>query len=175
LDDTAPPAPREESLGIAFSARPDLNAYRLGIRRAQADVGLAQKERFSDVFLLYSPYEYRNNAPTGGQSVASWSAAAMATVPLYNRNQGSIRRAELNVQQTQMEMQALRLQIASDVVQAEREYTASRAVFERMQRDILPRCIRIRDALQELIEGNEVSALEFLNAQRAYNDDVRIS
>ncbi|HUY31449.1 MAG TPA: TolC family protein [Pirellulales bacterium] len=174
LTDTAPPPPpREELLRIAFLTRPDLKAYSLGIRRAQADVGLSRKERFSDVFLLYSPYEYRNNAPTGGQSVASWSVAAMATVPLYNRNQGIIRRAELNVRQTQMEMQALRRQIASEVERAEREYAASGAVVERMQRDILPRGIRIRDAVRRLFEGKEASALEFLNAQRAFNDDVR--
>jgi len=173
LRDTAPPPPsREVLIGIAGSTRPDLNAFRLGVRRAQADVRLSQKERFPDAFVLYSPYEYRNNAPTGGQSVASFSVAAMATVPLYNRNQGTIRRAELNVEQTRMEWQALGRKIESEVKQAENEYVASRAVVERMERVILPRSMRIRDAERALFERQEKSALDFLNAQREYNTEV---
>jgi len=135
-------------------------------------VRLSQKERFPDAFVLYSPYEYRNNAPTGGQSVASFSVAAMATVPLYNRNQGTIRRAELNVEQTRMEWQALGRKIESEVKQAENEYVASRAVVERMERVILPRSMRIRDAERALFERQEKSALDFLNAQREYNTEV---
>jgi len=171
-DKAPPPPPREDLLGIAQSERPDLNAFRLGVRRAQADVRLSQKERFPDAFVLYSPYEYRNNAPTGGQSVASFSVAAMATVPLFNRNQGAIRRAELNVEQTRMEWQALGRKVASEVKQAENEYAASRAVVERMERVILPRSMRIRDAERALFERKEKSALDFLNAQREYNAEV---
>jgi cobalt-zinc-cadmium efflux system outer membrane protein len=174
LLDSAPPPPRPEELRqIALARRPDLIAYRLGVRRAQADVALAKKERFQDVFLLYSPYEYRNNAPTGGQSVSSFSVAAMATVPLYDRNQGLIRRAELNIQQTQMEMRALVRRIESEVDRAAREYAASRAAVERWERVILPRSVRIRDAERRRFESKDASALDFLNAQRAYNDDVR--
>ncbi|HVC93149.1 MAG TPA: TolC family protein [Pirellulales bacterium] len=171
-DSARPPPQREELLAIAASTRPDLNAFRLGVRRAQADVRLSQKERFPDAFVLYSPYEYRNNAPTGGQSVASFSVAAMATVPLFNRNQGAIRRAELNVEQTRMESQALGRKIDSEVKQAENEYAASRAVVERMERVILPRGMRIRDAERALFERQEKSALDFLNAQREYNAEV---
>jgi cobalt-zinc-cadmium efflux system outer membrane protein len=173
IDTAPPPPPRDELLQIALVQRPDLIAYRMGVRRARADVGLARKERFQDVFLLYSPYEFRNNAPTGGQSVAAWSVAAMATVPLYDRNQGVIRRAELNVQQTQTEMQALVRRIESEVDRAAREYAASRAAVERWERVILPRSMRIRDAERRRFESKDASALDFLNAQRAYNDDVR--
>jgi len=173
LRDTAPlPRPHDELLAIAQSERPDLNAFRLGVGRARAEVRLTQKERFPDAFLLYSPYEYRNNAPTGGQSVSSFSVAAMATVPLYNRNQGAIRRAELNAAQTRTESLALERKIESEVTQAENEYAASRAVVDRMQQVILPRSMRIRDAERALFESDEKSALDFLNAQREFNAEV---
>ncbi len=94
LHDTAPPPPpRDQLVAIARKHRPDLNAYRIGVQRAQADVKLAEAEKTSDVFLLYTPYQLQDNHPLGTQSSSSWSVAAFGSVPLFNRNQGNIRRA----------------------------------------------------------------------------------
>ena len=92
-DTSVPPPPHDELLALARSIRPDLVAYRLGVRRAAADVQLAEAEKLSDVFFLYTPYDLRNNTPTGGQNATSWSVAAFGSIPLFNRNQGNIRRA----------------------------------------------------------------------------------
>ena len=50
---------------MGLSSRPDLNANRLGLTRAHADVKLARANRFSDVYLLYQPYTLQNNSPFG--------------------------------------------------------------------------------------------------------------
>ena len=174
IRDTAPPPPQpQELLSMALANRPDLMAYRLGIQRARADATLVRKERFSDVFLLYSPYEFRNNVPTHGNNATSWSVGAMATVPLYNRNQGEIRRAALNVAQSQAELIAVERQVESEVEHAAREYNASGRALDRMQRVILPRSARVRDAEHRLWLSGEQSLIDFLNAQRDYNNDVR--
>ncbi len=158
---------------MAMSSRPDLSAYRLGVERAQADVRLLRKERISDVFLLYSPYEFRNNAPTGGQNATSWSIGAMGTIPLYNRNQGEIRRASLNVAQTRTAMAAIERQIVLEVDRAELEYRASRYAVERIERDILPRSHAVRDAALRRFETGEQSIVDYLNAQKQHNDVIR--
>ena len=92
-DTSVPPPPHDQLLVEARSIRPDLVAYRLGVRRAAADVQLAEAEKLSDVFVLYTPYQLQNNAPIGGQNSTSWSAAVFGSIPLFNRNQGNIRRA----------------------------------------------------------------------------------
>ncbi|HXT58701.1 MAG TPA: TolC family protein [Pirellulales bacterium] len=174
IRDAAPPPPkREELVGMALGARPDLAAFRLGVQRAQADVHLLRKERISDVFLLYSPYEFRNNAPTGGQNATSWSIGAMGTIPLYNRNQGEIRRATLNVAQTRTAMAAIERQIMLEVDRAELEYRASRYAVDRIEREILPRSLRVRDAAFRRFSSGEQSIVDYLNAQKQHNEVIR--
>ncbi|HEV7221723.1 MAG TPA: TolC family protein [Pirellulales bacterium] len=174
IRDTAPPPPkREELVGMALGARPDLAAFRLGIQRAQADVRLLRKERISDVFLLYSPYEFRNNGPIGGQNATSWSIGAMGTIPLYNRNQGEIRRATLNVAQTRTAMAAIERQIMLEVDRAELEYRASRYAVDRIEREILPRSLRVRDAAFRRFSTGEQSIVDYLNAQKQHNEVIR--
>ncbi|HTU23745.1 MAG TPA: TolC family protein [Pirellulales bacterium] len=172
-DTSVPPAAHDELLAEARSIRPDLVAYRLGVRRAAADVELAQAEKYTDVFVLYTPYDFRNNAPTGGQNATSWSVAAFGSVPLFNRNQGNIRRAQLNVTQTRIELSGLEQQVNEEVHGALAEYLASRDTVNRLEEAILPRSKRIRDASLRLLEQGEAGAMDYLAAQREYNDVVR--
>lgn len=167
------PEARDELCAIALRSRPDLIAYRLGVQRAQADVRLAQAEKTSDVFLLYSPWEFTNNVPTGGQNATSWSIGAFTSVPLFNRNQGNIRRAQINVSQTRTELAGLERQVLAEVDRAYAEYTASRDAAARLEGVVLPRSKRIRDLTAGLLKQGEVSAVEYLNAQKDYNEVVR--
>jgi cobalt-zinc-cadmium efflux system outer membrane protein len=48
-DDVPPPPPIDVLTRMALEARPDLNAYRLGLQRAEAEVQLARANRYSDV------------------------------------------------------------------------------------------------------------------------------
>ena len=119
-DDMAPPPPPEDLAKLALCVRPDIVSYRLGIRRAQADVTLQRAERFPDVFVLYTPYGFRNNAPVDEKSATSWSVGALVSIPLFNRNQGNIRRAEHTIMQTQIELSGLERQALSEVERARR-------------------------------------------------------
>src|SRR5207237_1412166 len=67
-DVAAPPPAPDELVRTALAARPDLLAQRLGIGRAEADVLLARASRFGEVYLLYQPYTFQNNAPFGAKS-----------------------------------------------------------------------------------------------------------
>jgi cobalt-zinc-cadmium efflux system outer membrane protein len=167
------PEARDELCALALRSRPDLMAYRLGVQRAQADVHLAQAEKTPDVFMLYSPYEFTNNAPTGGQNATSYSIAAFASVPLFNRNQGNIRRGQINVTQTRTELAGLERQVMAEVDRAYAEYAASRDAAARLETTVLPRSKRIRDVTASLLKQGEVSAVEYLNAQKDYNEVVR--
>src|SRR5205823_1467947 len=101
--------------------------YRLGIRRAEADVRLARAERFEDVFLLYTPYGFRNNAWVDQKSATSWSVGALVSIPLFNRNQGNIRRAEHTVIQAKIELTGVERQAINEVQRAWKEYATTRS------------------------------------------------
>ena len=130
------PQSAEALVESALSSRPDLLAFRFGVQRASADVRLALANRFSDVYLLAQPYTYQDNRPFGLKSPTSWALGVTVPLPVYNRNQGNLERAKINVSQTRVELAALERQVADEVDEAIREFELSReAILEFERRD----------------------------------------
>lgn len=173
FDKFPPPPPLEELNRIALAVRPDVVSYRLGIQRAEADVGLALANRFSDVYVLYQPYTLQNNTPYGLKSPTSWALGVTATMPIFNRNQGGIQRAKLNVVQTQIQLAALERQILTEVAQAYREYQTSLEMVRHIEKDVLPDAELVLSDSRRLFSGGEKDVTYYLIAQREYNDLVK--
>jgi cobalt-zinc-cadmium efflux system outer membrane protein len=165
--------PIEQLTKIGIAARPDLVSYRLGVGRAQADVRLARAERIPDVFVLYSPFEFTNNGPIGARNTTSFGLSGLVTLPVFNRNQGNIRRAQINVSQTLLQMESVQRQIAGDISRAATEAEAAVAAVRRFETGILPKARKLRDAQYRLLQTGQTSVVDYLNAQRDYNDVAR--
>ncbi|HVA51644.1 MAG TPA: TolC family protein [Pirellulales bacterium] len=174
IRDTAPPPPnRDELVRTALNLRPDVAAFRLGIARAQADLRVNRKEVIEDVFVIYSPYQTQSNQAIGGQTANSFSFGLLGTIPLFNRNQGDIRRAQYNVTQTRVGLAAAERQAIAEVDRALLEYQASRKSAERLEKVILPHSERARQGVIELFRHKEKSGIDVLEAQRQHNEFVR--
>jgi len=173
VDRFSPPPPLEELKRIALAVRPDVVAFRLGIHRAQADVRLALANRFSDIYLLYQPYTFQDNTPYGLKSPTSWAFGVTAPLPIFNRNQGGIQRARLNVVQTQVQLAALERRIGSEVEQAAREYQVSLDMVKHIEKDVLPNAETVLSDSKRLFFGGEKDVTFYLIAQREYNDLVK--
>lgn len=174
LRDAAPPPPgHDELVRTALAARPDLAAFRLGVRRARADAQAAGKEWFEDVFVIYSPYQFQNNRPVNGLSATSYSFGVLGSLPLYDRRQGEVRRTQLNVVQSRVALTAIERQVQAEVQRAAVEYGASRQAVERIERTILPASQRVRDGVRLLHEKGQKSLIDVLVAQKDHNEIVR--
>ncbi len=169
LDRGPPPPPSEVLQQIALAVRPDIVAYRLGVHRAEADVKLALANRFSDVYVLYQPYTFQDNTYMGKKSATSWALGVTVPVPIYNRNQGGIARAKLNVDQSQIELENMERQARTEVEIAEREYAVTRTAVERIEKQLLPIASQFRDDTYRLYLGGEVNVIGYLNAESRYN------
>jgi cobalt-zinc-cadmium efflux system outer membrane protein len=64
-------------------------------------------------------------------------------LPIFNRNQGNIARAESNMNQTRLELASLERRVAAEVRLAEREYRRSREALEQLERDVVPRAVAL--------------------------------
>jgi cobalt-zinc-cadmium efflux system outer membrane protein len=174
IRDKGPPPPsRDELVQTALAVRPDLAAFRLGIERALADLRVYRKEVFEDIFVVYSPWQWQNNQPIGGQNATSYSFGLLGTIPLYNRNQGDIRRAQLNVAQSRVAWQAMVRQAVTEVDRSLLEYQVSKGSVERLEKNVLPRSERVRQGVIKLSDRGEKSFLDVLEAQRQHNEFVR--
>jgi cobalt-zinc-cadmium efflux system outer membrane protein len=171
VKDMAPWAPPIERLRtLALTNRPDLAAYRLGLQRAGADVRLSRANRLPDVYLLYQPLTYQDLTPFGASASRSWAAGATVVLPIFDRNQGNIRRAEVNVQQTRLEMQALERRITNEVDTAFDEYLATRRAIEEFERNLLPEAEKMRHEHIEHFRTGTLDAADYLVAERELDD-----
>ena len=125
-DVAPPPPPAEELRKLAVAERPDVVSVRLGIQRAEADVRLAKANAYSDVYVLWQPYTFQDNSPYGLKSQYSWALGVTVPLPIYNRNQGGISRAKINVTQSELQLGDLERQAQIDVEQAVLEYEVTR-------------------------------------------------
>lgn len=167
------PPPLEELLGTALAARPDLAAFRLGVGRAEADVKLAEANRMENVFLMAQPYTFQDNAPFDRKSAHSWALGLTVPLPLFNRNQGNIQRARMNVGQTQLQLADLERRVVAEVERAERFHAVTLRTVERLEGETIRRARKTLDTALVRFESGEESQLVYLNALRDYNDVVR--
>jgi len=174
IKDLAPaPPPEPELIQMALALRPDVVSFRLGIKTAEANVRLQLANRFTDLYVLYQPYTLQDNTPFGLKSPTSWALGITAPLPVYNRNQGAIARAKLNVTQSRVELANLERQVVNDVQQALHEYEVTAKMVKRINKELLPAAAEVRDTTKRLYLGGEVNVVAFLNAQRDYVDIVK--
>jgi cobalt-zinc-cadmium efflux system outer membrane protein len=176
IRDPGPPAPAPEELTeMALRYRPDVIANRLGVPYAMAQYKLQRANAYSDAYLLYQPYTFQNNTPFHEKSAHSWALGITMPLPLYNRNQGNIRRAELNIPQTQIQLAALERQVAIEVRQAQSEYMVTRAYVEKLETGMLASSREALEGTRKLFIAGEAGDLtQLLNIQREYNNAVRM-
>jgi cobalt-zinc-cadmium efflux system outer membrane protein len=172
-DQAQPPVLGEPLLRLAMTTRPDLLAYRLGVKRAEADVGLAVANRYPDLYVLYQPYTFQNDQYYNAKNATSWGVGVSVPLTIFNRNQGNIQRAKLNVSQSQTELAALEQQVVFDVRQAERQYLVTRKAVERIERSLLPNARIEHDRANQLYDQGKLDELSFLAAERDFDQVVR--
>ncbi len=167
------PVPAEELASSALERRPDVISYRMGLLRAEADVRLAKADRYSDVYMLYQPYTFQNNTYLGLKSAYSYAFGVTVALPLFNRNQGNVRRTQYNVEQSRVELAHNEQQVAYDVVEAIREFELSLKSVIEIDKEVLPASAKVRDTAFTKWKNGDTSAIAYLDAQKDFNDAVR--
>lgn len=174
LHDRSPPPPSIEALvRLALMVRPDVTAYKLSVERAKADIKLERSEGLEDVFVFYTPYTAQDFSPVGKQLAGGWGLGVLLPIPVFNRNQGNVQRARINLTQIQINLEGLEHQVANEVRQAFIEYTASGDAVHQLEQEGLPLVERIRaERLRGYSEGKE-SLNAYLESQKDYGEMVR--
>jgi len=151
----------EELTSLALRCRPDIHAARLGVSRANAEVNLQRANRFDDVYLFYDPITIQDNSPFNAPSANSWAIGLTFALPIFNRNQGNIARAQSNVSQTRLELSSLERRIMAEVRLADREYRRSKEALEQIEKNVLPRAIALIRRKGEELSLGTISADDF--------------
>ena len=154
----------------AFAQRPDVLAQRQDQARSQAELRLQ---------LAQGKVDYTVGAAANRQWVPSLNAGNSMRfffsipLPLYNRNQGEIARAQQERLQVEARMHALETTIENEVDIAYLQYQNARTTLSRIEETLLAKAKDVRQVTEYSYRRGEATFLEFLDAQRAYNETVQ--
>jgi cobalt-zinc-cadmium efflux system outer membrane protein len=152
----------------ALELRPDLLALRRDQARSLSDIRsqLAQgKVDFTLGTQYHHQYDYIH-----ADSLGFFFSAPL---PLFNRNQGEILRATQESRQIETKIRALEFSIASEISGAYDQYSSSKSLLENIEKSMLVEAKEVRRITEYSYKRGEATLLEFLDAQRAFNDTMQ--
>jgi cobalt-zinc-cadmium efflux system outer membrane protein len=169
----APPPELDRALRLAEEHRPDLVSLRHQVERSQAEARSARAQGRPS-FGLQLGYTYQHQKPIGAPDAHSMGAAFALSLPLFDRNQGNIAKAESQARQAELSLEAGRIGVEAEVEQA---VDASRAAFAALADDDpvqLQAAESVRTRIETAYSAGGRSLLDVLDAQRAYRDAMRL-
>lgn len=149
----------------ALELRPDLLALRRDQARSQAEIRSQLAQGKVD-FTLGAEYhrEFHNG------NANALGVFFQAPLPVWNRNQGEIERARKEQQQILARIRAAESDLQNEVRNAWTQYATSRGLLESIEHDLLDQARDVRTTMEYSYRRGEASLVEFLDAQRAFNE-----
>jgi cobalt-zinc-cadmium efflux system outer membrane protein len=155
-------------LDMALAARPDALSMERSQARSESELKLQLAQ--GKVDFLYGA-EYRRQQGISGKS-NSLGFFFSVPLPLFNRNQGEIARVRAENEQLGRQIDALKLQIATEVKTAYQELRAAGDLVSGIEHDLLKPAQEARDTAAYVYRTGASSLIEFLDAQRAFNETM---
>ena len=158
--DELPAAPSLEETQRQVEDAPALRRARLEIERRSALTALEKARRIPD--LTVSLGARRDEELGRNQAVLGVSIP----LPLFDRNQGNLSEALKREDKAREELNATRLQVSADAVEARERLMSARGEAEALATEILPGAQTAWEAAAKGFELGKFSFLEALDAQR---------
>ncbi|MEP7354818.1 MAG: TolC family protein, partial [Acidobacteriota bacterium] len=111
-----------------------------------------------------------NRQQAYGISGNTMSFSFSMPLPVFNKNQGEILRAQRDIDLSGARKKALESSINLEVEKAYQQYTVSRRILSDIELNMLAKSRGVRDTTEYSYRRGEASLVEFLDAQRAFND-----
>jgi cobalt-zinc-cadmium efflux system outer membrane protein len=163
------PVSRSDVERDALARRPDVLALRQDQARSAAELRLQLAQGKVD-YVVGTEYRRQQGLAGTGNSLGLFFSAPL---PLLNRNQGEIERARQEHQQIELRLRGLEATIRSDVDTAYEQYSTAKGLLETIERDMLQQSQDVRQIMEYSYRRGEATLVEFLDAQRAFNETTQ--
>jgi cobalt-zinc-cadmium efflux system outer membrane protein len=156
----------------AFASRPDLVAFRHARDATQSAVHAAKAGRFPDVDVgaTYTASSASENFIAPSPRFNQLEIGVSLPLPLWNRNQYEIRKAQATAGQTQRQLDAAELRAEVEIRTAHSNYRAALDRVRQFEAELLRGAETVVAARRFSYERGQTSLLELLEAQRTAND-----
>jgi cobalt-zinc-cadmium efflux system outer membrane protein len=153
----------------ALRLRPDLQGLTRSQARSVADLRLQIAQGKVD-YTVGSEFRRQQGVAGTGNSMGFFVSLPL---PVFSRNQGEIERARLEREQASARIRALEARIGMEVDNAYRQYATSRSLLEGIEENMLEKARAVRATTEYSYRRGEATLIEFLDAQRAFNDAIQ--
>ena len=154
----------------AFASRPDYLALQRDAARSEAELRLQLAQGKVD-YVIGTEYRRQQGLAGTGNSLGIFFSS---NLPVFNRNQGEIERARQERSQAEARIRAIQATIENEVETAWLQYQTARGSLHRVEENMLAKATDVRQIMDRAYRRGAASFLDFLDAQRAYNDTVQI-
>jgi cobalt-zinc-cadmium efflux system outer membrane protein len=176
--------PQAESTGADLRtalSRPDVRQAEAHVAVAEAQIDRAQREGQFDISLfgMYmrsdAGFPQRGLGPTGDPERVRgifhyWSAGALVTLPVLNRNQGAIAAAHAERTAAAAQVDAARLTAQAEVAAAQARDRNARRALAAYGADAVALARQNLDVVRQTYELGRATLFDVLNEQRRYLD-----
>ncbi|HMF97123.1 MAG TPA: TolC family protein [Vicinamibacterales bacterium] len=152
----------------ARTNRPDVRALQGDEARSQYDLRLQIAQGRVDYTL---GAEYRRQQGVNGKGNLA-GVFVSVPLPIFNRNQGEIARAEAEHEKAARSLVALETNVSAEVASAYAEFQSTRGLLSDIERELLQPAAEARAGTAYVYQAGATSLLDVLDAQRTFNDTM---
>ena len=166
-----PPPKLEEARALAEAHRPDLLSGRKAIDEARANVELERRKAKPQV-AIQPGWSYQDQVRQSGfRNGSMFDIGISTTLPLTDRNQGNIRKAEASVQERQLAYQGDRADTLAEVEVSVVSYDdAVEHLTKFNTRKTLQAAHDLRKNMEAAYRAGDRKLIDLLDAHKAYRD-----
>ena len=145
---------------VAFINRPDLRASQQAVTAAESQLALQKANGKMDIT---GTFDYSHTA-----GASSGSFFYNMPLPIFNRNQGEIARAQFGITQAREQASETTQQVSTDVVTAFANLQTNDQIIQLYQGGYVDQAKQSRDISEYAYRKGAASLLDYLDAERTY-------
>jgi cobalt-zinc-cadmium efflux system outer membrane protein len=155
----------EDYIITAKTNRPDLLLANKDIKFAEQVLRSEKSSAIPDMKLGYQPHDKGSNyvRPYSGMV---WEMG----IPIFNRNQGNITKARIEIEQSKIDYQYIDLLVENEVVNAYLIFLNNKNNLEKYSGMLLNQMEDLAKSAAENFEKKNISLLQYIDYQRSYID-----
>jgi outer membrane protein, heavy metal efflux system len=160
---TIPALQRDMLVNQALRERPDLKVMQLNREYQARNVKLQKSLSVPDVKFGYQPTDLGSNyvRPYSGFNIEM-------PLPLFDRNQGRIQEAKLNLKQSFYEVELHKSKVSNEVIAAFNRFQKTNEGLAMYSPDFIDRLKTLNQNVNQNFQKRNISLLEFIDQQRIF-------
>jgi len=151
----------------AVQLRPDLLEVQSELSRVESEARLARAMRYPNVSV---GVEYDTVGPDYHGLLG---AGLSISLPIFDRNQGEVRKADIHVETAKLSIKEKERQVLLEVEYAYRDFIQKRAQVSLFESQVLRDAVSSREIAERAYEKGGASLLELFDAERIYTTTLR--